>query len=78
MILKLVDVNNQEYEIENPKADTKTFIDSINVKNGFIEVQLNMDGEDIPTFLAIDKIVSIREISQKELEDLKLLERLGF
>ena len=78
MILKLVDINNREYEVENPKTDLKTFIDSINSKNGFVEVQLKIEGEVVNTFLATDKVVSIRELSKKELEDLKFFQRLKF
>jgi len=78
MILKIVDVNNREYQIRNPKTDLKTIVNSISNGNGFLEVQFNENFEVLTTFLAVDKIVTIRELSAKELKELKAMESLGW
>lgn len=78
MIIKITDVNNGQYQIQNPKTDLKTIIDSISNGNGFLEVQFKQNHEVITTFLAVDKIVTIREISPGELKDLEFIKSLKF
>lgn len=78
MIIKITDVNNAQYQIQEPKTDLKTIVDSISNGNGFLEVEFKKNQEVITTFLAVDKIVTIREISAGELKDIEYIKSLKF
>lgn len=68
MIVLIQDIHEKTYEFESPHTNIKSVIESISKTKGFLEVRFNKKSEIVPVFLAVDKIVSVRELTKNEIE----------
>lgn len=69
MIVIIRDIHERIYSHESPHTNIKSVIESIFKTNGFLEVEGHENAGRVKLFLAIDKIVSIRELTKSEISD---------
>lgn len=69
MIVQIVDIHGEHYEIETEQTNIKSVVTSIFKGDPFVETTKNIGFEKLTVFLAVNQIATIRELSQKEIRD---------